>query len=50
MSTAPAANAASDVAIRVEGVGRLFGDFVALDDVSLNVPVGQIYGLLGPNG
>ena len=41
---------AADSAILVEHVGRKFGDFVALDDVSLAVPTGQVYGLLGPNG
>jgi ABC-type multidrug transport system ATPase subunit len=40
----------SEYAIEVEGVSRLFGDFVALDDVSLRVRAGTIYGLLGPNG
>ena len=39
-----------DTAIRVANVGRKFGDFVALDDVSLSVARGQVYGLLGPNG
>jgi ABC-type multidrug transport system ATPase subunit len=48
MSVAPAP--ATEEAIRVERVGRKFGDFVALDDVSLTVATGSIYGLLGPNG
>ncbi len=39
-----------EAAIRVEGVSRRFGDFVALDGVTLDVAVGQMYGLLGPNG
>jgi ABC-2 type transport system ATP-binding protein len=40
----------ADSAIHVEHVGRKFGTFVALDDVSLSVSRGQVYGLLGPNG
>jgi ABC-type branched-subunit amino acid transport system ATPase component len=27
-----------------------YGDYVALNEVSLTVPKGSIYGLLGPNG
>jgi ABC-type multidrug transport system ATPase subunit len=41
---------AGDAAIHVEHVGRKFGTFVALDDVSLSVAPGHVYGLLGPNG
>ena len=37
-------------AIEVNDVSRLFGDFKALDRVNLQVPPGQVYGLLGPNG
>jgi ABC-type multidrug transport system ATPase subunit len=37
-------------AIDARGVSRKFGEFTALDDVTLTVPRGMIYGLLGPNG
>ncbi|NND88155.1 MAG: ATP-binding cassette domain-containing protein, partial [Flavobacteriaceae bacterium] len=31
-------------------VSKSFGDFKALNDVSIEVPKGSIFGLLGPNG
>ena len=40
----------SEIGINVEGVTKDFGTFRALDDVSLQVRRGEIYGLLGPNG
>ena len=39
-----------NLGIAAAGVSRDFGKFRALDKVSLEVPRGEIYGLLGPNG
>lgn len=36
--------------LSIRHVGKRYGDFVALNDVSLEVGQGQIFGLLGPNG
>jgi sulfate transport system ATP-binding protein len=38
------------VSIEIDGVGKRFGDFVALDNVSLHIPTGQLTALLGPSG
>lgn len=40
----------ADVAIRVEGLTRDFGTVRAVDNLSLEVPSGIIFGFLGPNG
>ena len=36
--------------ISVDHVTKRFGDFVALDDVSLDIPDGSLTALLGPSG
>jgi ABC-2 type transport system ATP-binding protein len=43
-------SAHDDVAIHVEGLTKRFGDKTVVDDFSMTVPRGQIYGFLGPNG
>ena len=40
----------SDLALRLQGVTKRFGDHVAVHDLDLEVPRGTICGLLGPNG
>ena len=35
--------------LEVNKVVKQYGDYVALNEVSLTVPKGSIYGLLGPN-
>jgi len=37
-------------AIEVDNLSRKFGDFVAVDGVTLRIPKGQLYGFLGLNG
>src|SRR5438034_4745902 len=39
-----------EMAISVNHVTKRFGDFVALDDVSIDVPDGGLTALLGPSG
>src|SRR5688572_5669461 len=39
-----------DAVLELENVTKRFGDFTAVNDVSLSIPRGSIYGFLGPNG
>jgi ABC-2 type transport system ATP-binding protein len=39
-----------DYALTLDGITKRFGEVVAVDDVSLRVPEGCIYGFIGPNG
>ena len=36
--------------LSIDSVSKHYGDFTALNDVSLNIKEGSIFGLLGPNG
>ena len=38
------------MSIEVRGVNKQFGDFVALDNVSVSIPSGSLTALLGPSG
>ncbi|MGM7421216.1 MULTISPECIES: sulfate/molybdate ABC transporter ATP-binding protein [unclassified Cellulosimicrobium] len=38
------------MSIEIRNVRKTFGDFVALDDVSVSVPTGRLTALLGPSG
>jgi len=40
----------SDNAIEIKGLTKSFGKFKALDNLSLTVKKGEVYGFLGPNG
>ena len=37
-------------AVTAEGLTRRFGDFTAVDGVSFEVGIGEVFGFLGPNG
>ncbi len=37
-------------AVSIDHVSKRFADYVAVRDLSLQIPTGMVYGLLGPNG
>jgi ABC-2 type transport system ATP-binding protein len=41
---------ATELAVDMQAVTKRYGDLVAVDDVSLRVAPGEVYGVLGPNG
>ena len=50
MTTQPSGQAAQPPYLRIENVTKRFGDFVAVNDVSLDVQRGEIFCLLGGSG
>jgi ABC-2 type transport system ATP-binding protein len=36
--------------IRLEGLSKHYGSFIAVDGIDLHVPKGELFGFLGPNG
>ena len=36
--------------LQLEGIVKRFGNYTALDGVTMDVPTGKVFGLLGPNG
>ncbi|PQJ79072.1 ABC transporter ATP-binding protein [Polaribacter porphyrae] len=36
--------------LEIKNIVKKYGDYTALNDVSINIPKGSVYGLLGPNG
>ena len=40
----------TEPAVRMEGVTKRFGDFTAVDDLTLEIRAGEFFSLLGPSG
>jgi len=39
-----------NTAIRVQGLTKYYGDFLAVDHIDFDVRQGEVFGFLGPNG
>jgi len=44
------ADASTPFAIRIQGLTKRYGQVTAVDNLSLDVPTGRMFGFLGPNG
>jgi branched-chain amino acid transport system ATP-binding protein len=43
-------SASEGALLRVDGLTKMFGGFVALDNISVDIRKGERFGLIGPNG
>lgn len=50
LEPAPLRAGGGEVLVAAEHLTRRFGDFVAVDDLTVDVRAGEVLGLLGPNG
>jgi ABC-2 type transport system ATP-binding protein len=50
MTQTPPAGREATPAVDVVGITKTYGSLVAVDDVSMQVAPGEVYGILGPNG
>ena len=48
--TLPAAPVGDDIALAIRGLVKIYGNLVAVADLSLEIPTGSFYGIVGPNG
>ena len=49
-TTDRAATSAPPLAIATQGLRKVYGSKVAVEDVTIDVPEGEVFGFLGPNG
>ena len=47
---APAATVGEDIALAIRGLVKVYGNLIAVADLSLDIPTGSFYGIVGPNG
>ncbi len=43
-------HSAAELAVQTSGLVKRYGDVIAVNGLDLNIPAGQFFGLLGPNG
>lgn len=46
----PTGTSSSAISVQARGVTCRFGDFTAVEDISLDLRAGEVFGFLGPNG
>ena len=47
---APVAPVGEDIALAIRGLVKIYGNLIAVADLSLDIPTGSFYGIVGPNG